>query len=405
MKKRIFIAMHYMEIGGAEISLIGLLQALDYSKYDVDLFIYSHQGELMQFIPKEVRLLPEISAYACIERPIKEALKRGQIGIVIGRLMAKWQFDLYAKRKKPGDITAVFQYVMNYVTPFLPSLKKMGVYDVAISYLTPHNIVAKKVNALKKIAWIHTDYSTIDVNEELEQPIWDSYDKIVSISEETAKAFVSCFPSLKEKVIMIENILSPVFVKQRAELISKEEISNDISRGQDNVIMLSVGRIVYQKNYDNVPTICRMIIELGLKVKWYIIGFGIDEQLVRKKIEEEGMQKHVILLGKRSNPYPYIKACDIYVQPSRYEGKSVTVREAQMLGKPVVVTDYNTARSQIENGVDGVIVPRDNEGCAKGIAFFIRDKELRTKIMKNLMARDYGNEKEINRLYKIIESV
>ena len=76
MKSRIFISMHYMELGGAEISLIGLLQAVDYTKYDVDLFIYSHQGELMKFIPKEVNLLAENPAYSMIEKPVKEVLKR-----------------------------------------------------------------------------------------------------------------------------------------------------------------------------------------------------------------------------------------------------------------------------------------------------------------------------------------
>ena len=99
MKKKIFISMHYMELGGAEISLIGLLQALDYSKYDVDLFIHRHQGELMEYIPKEVNLLPEIPAYACIESPMTEALQRRQLGIVWGRMKAKWLFNYYLKKK------------------------------------------------------------------------------------------------------------------------------------------------------------------------------------------------------------------------------------------------------------------------------------------------------------------
>ena len=96
------------------------------------------------------------------------------------------------------------------------------------------------------------------------------------------------------------------------------------------------------------------------------------------------MEENVIILGKRSNPYPYIKTCDIYVQPSRYEGKSVTVREAQMLCKPVVVTNYPTAKSQINDGVDGVIVPMDNEGCAEGIVAFIQDVKKQPEIVNYL---------------------
>ena len=114
------------------------------------------------------------------------------------------------------------------------------------------------------------------------------------------------------------------------------------------------------------------------------------------------MEEHVIILGKRSNPYPYIKACDIYVQPSRYEGKSVTVREAQMLHKPIVVTNFPTASSQIENGSDGIIVPMDNRGCAVGIKALIDDKELQQRIVDHLRTHDYGNEREVEKIYQLI---
>lgn len=162
--------MHYMEIGGAEISLIGLLQAIDYSLYDVDLFIHSHQGELMQFIPKEVNLLPEIKRYSYIERPLVDALRNSEWKIVYGRLMAKWQFREYLKRKNPKDRSAALQYVARNVESYLPTLYKYGEYDLAVSFLHPHNYVLNKVKAKKKICWIHTDYSTIDVDVELELP-------------------------------------------------------------------------------------------------------------------------------------------------------------------------------------------------------------------------------------------
>ena len=137
-------------------------------------------------------------------------------------------------------------------------------------------------------------------------------------------------------------------------------------------------------------------------MRWYIIGWGGDEQLIRQKIAEAGMQDNVILLGKKTNPYPYIKACDIYCQPSRYEGKSVTVREAQMLCRPVVVTNYLTAPSQIKDGVDGRIVPMDNESCAKGLCDFIQDKALQENISSYLAQHDYGSKEEVNKLYALI---
>ena len=142
--------------------------------------------------------------------------------------------------------------------------------------------------------------------------------------------------------------------------------------------------------YDNVPDICKRVRKQGIDLYWYIIGYG-DGTLIRQKIKEAGMEDYVVILGKRMNPYPYMKACDIYAQPSRYEGKSVTVREAQMLGKPVVVTNYDTAKSQIQDGIDGVIVPMDNNGCAKGIADLIRNSKLQMDIVDYLHGHDYGN--------------
>ena len=166
--------------------------------------------------------------------------------------------------------------------------------------------------------------------------------------------------------------------------------------------MLSVGRYTVAKNYDNVPDICKRIREEGHNVYWYIIGYGGGEALIRSRIKEAGMEDYVILLGKKENPYPYMKVCDIYVQPSRYEGNSVTVREAQILGKPVVITNYLTAKSQIKQGVDGVIVPLENESCAKGIIEFIENKDLQKKIIDYLQTHDYGNEKEIEKIYSLI---
>ncbi len=168
--------------------------------------------------------------------------------------------------------------------------------------------------------------------------------------------------------------------------------------------LLSIGRFCPAKNYDNVPDISRRMIAHGVEaLKWYIIGYGGDEVLIRQKIAEVGMEKHVILLGKKENPYPYIKACDIYVQPSRYEGKSVTVREAQMLCKPVAVTAYPTASSQIQDGVDGVIVPLDNEGCAQGLARFIADTDLQSRIVNYLHTHDYASAFEVEKIYELLK--
>ena len=465
-KKRIFIAIHYLEIGGAEMSLIGLLQSFDYSKVEVDLFVYRHQGELLAMIPKEVNFLPEIPAYAQIEAPLKETIQKGFWRIAYGRLKAKWEHKQFVKRNHPIDGGAIFGYIAKNITPYLSDINPETTYDLAISFLTPHNIVLQKVKARKKACWIHTDYTKVAVNAEIELPIWGGYDHIVSISEEVTASFLKVFPTLKDKIVLIENILSERFVRVRSNLSdvsffsvpaekklpkrdlaarseseqitalrtvlrdshSSNKSSHRLQRRsqspyplpdssaiaattnvEETLNLLSVGRFSYAKNYDNVPDICKRInsqlsdLNSPLKVRWYIIGFGGDEALIRQKIQEAGMEDHVIILGKKTNPYPYIKACDIYVQPSRYEGKSVTVREAQILCKPVIVTNYTTAPSQIKNGIDGVIVPIDNTKCADGIVDFIKNKDLQSQIIDYLQTHHYGNEEEVEKVYQLCQ--
>ncbi len=395
MKKRIFITIHYLEIGGAERSLIGMLNAIDYSKYDVDLFVHAHRGEFMAFIPKQVNLLPEIDSYASIEIPMVEALKKGHIGVVAARLLAKLQYKSFKKRNHPKEGSAVFQYVADCVTPILPPLKKYGEYDLAISFLTPHNIVKDKVLAKKKFAWIHTDYSTISVDVNKEFPVWNAYDKIFAVSEGVKETFIKTFPSLSNKVEVFENILSESFIREQAEM-GKGDIKEEIS--PSTLSLLSVGRFTSAKNFDNVPFICKIMKEKGIKFKWYLIGYGGDESLIKTNIEKAGMQDICIILGKRSNPYPYMAACDIYVQPSRFEGKAVTVREAQILCKPVIIANYKTASSQVNDGKDGIIVPQPNEEMANAIIAFLQDKQKQESIISYLQANHLGNEKEITKL-------
>jgi glycosyltransferase involved in cell wall biosynthesis len=337
------------------------------------------------------------------ERPMKEVLKKGYLSVLFARMKAKMRMRSYLRKKQTIDGSAIMGFLGEEMSKVVSDINPSVEYDLAISFLTPHNFVRDHVCAKKKMCWIHTDYTRIDVNAELELPIWDSFDYIASISSEAAKTFVQVFPTLAPKIIEIENILSSAFVRDRAEEFKATELLTD----KKCLNLLSVGRFCEAKNYDNVPDICNKALELlkdeNIDIKWYIIGFGADENLIRQKIAEAGMQEHVIILGKKENPYPYIKACDIYVQPSRYEGKSVTVREAQMLYKPVIVTNYPTACSQIQNGDDGVIVPLDNEGCAKGLEEFILDKQKQEHIIDYLKTHDYGNIAEVEKIYDIIE--
>ena len=399
MKPRILILMHYMELGGAESALLGLLQSIDPKRVDVDLFIYDHRGELMRYVPTDkIHLLPEIQGYKMIERPLMECVGVGQWGVAWGRFWAKRTVDKSPIPQGREDIR-IYTRVADCVERFLPEIQIDVEYDLAISFLMPHNYVISKVKAKKKLGWIHTDYSTVYVDVKREAPVWSQLDYVASISEDVGEKFVDTFPMLRDKLVSIENILCSDFIRKRAE---EETVS--LCQDGSAVCLLTIGRFSHPKKMEEIPAICRGLVDRGVDVRWFIIGYGSEaiESVVRGNIKKEHMDDNVILLGKKNNPYPYIKACDIYVQPSRYEGKSITVREAQILCKPVVVTDYPTASSQIQNGVDGVIVPMDIETCAKEMADFIQNKELRKAIADYLSSHDYGNQSEIEKIYKIV---
>ena len=394
--KTLLFAIHYLELGGAERSLIGLLRALDYSKVKVDLFVYSHRGELMKEIPKEVNLLPEIPKYAQIERPLKDVLKDGYLRLFLARIKAKWQFAKYQKQNHPKDGNAIFSYVAKNMTPLLPPINPEKEYDLAVSFLAPHDIVFEKVRARKKACWVHTDYTKVDVNTDIELPVWGQYNHIAVVSESVAEAFIKRFPSLREKVDVIPNIIDTQYIHEQSRAF---DVKAEMPQEDGTTRLLSVGRFTEAKNFENVPDICRRILNAGVPVRWYLIGYGGDKALIRQRISEAGMEKHVIILGKKDNPYPYMQACDVYVQPSRYEGCPVTIQEAQALGKPVIATAFPTVKSAIQDGENGVIVPLDNEGCAQGIIRVLQNPELQKRI-SGIHHEDLTENKSLTTIYE-----
>lgn len=401
MLKKILIFSHAMEIGGAERALLGLLENINTTEYQVDLFLMRHEGELMKFIPSNINLLPEVSQYTCLAVPFENVVRKKMIGMAVGRLYGKRKAKKRVRKLNlPEDNDVSLQYSHKYTLPFVPVINNTN-YDLAISFLTPHYFVAEKVKAKKKIAWIHTDYATVAVDRIEQLTMWRKFDYIASISENVTKTFVQIFLELESKIKLIPNIMPMRYMQQLAnEYTVEQEMPDDGS-----IRLLSIGRYCKAKNFDNVPMICKQIHNLGLSVKWYLIGYGGDEMLIKRRIIEAGMQRYVIILGKKENPYPYIKNCDIYVQPSRYEGKCVSVTEAQILNKPVIITNYATSASQLENGVDGIIVPMDIENCASGIVDVIKNCELRQKLICNTKKRDYTNAYCIDRIYQLMGTI
>lgn len=399
--KRILIFSHAMEIGGAEKALLGLLENIDTNKYLVDLFLMRHTGELMKYIPDNINLLPELPEYASLAVPIQSVIKKRQFAVAFRRTMGKIKAQRKVKQLNlPPDHGVALEYSHKYTRTVMPEIQPHIKYDLAISFLTPHYFVTEKVNAKKKIAWIHTDYKKMRVDIESELQMWGKYDNIISISNSVTERFLDTFPTLEHLVQTWGNIMPLEYMRNMAGAFSVEdEMPND-----GTLKILSIGRFCTSKNFDNVPRICTLIREQGINVRWYLIGYGSDEQLIRMKIIQADMQEYVIMLGKKENPYPYIKKCDLYVQPSRYEGKSVSVIEAQILHKPVVITNYTTAESQLRDDYDGVIVPMNNDECAKGIVRLLRDKNKMQRLIENTMMVDYSNKETVKNLYEIIEN-
>lgn len=397
-RKKVLIIGSDMEIGGAERALLGLLDAIDTERFSVDLFLLHHQGPFLKFIPDKINLLPENSAYTDLAVPIGNVIKKGHVLMAFSRALGKYKAKRYIKRHQLSKTSSVeIHYSFLYTKWLLPKISNQK-YDLTIAFTVPYYLANEKVNSKKTVAWLHTDYRYIDGNTKKEFDVWNAYDNIVSISEDVAKSFLTKFPTLGRRIIEIENIISPVMIrKQSEEFLVDKEMPDE----SGVVKLLSIGRFCDAKNFDSVPEICSRLIELGANVKWYIIGFGGDEELILSKIHEWNMENHVFILGKKENPYPYIKACDIYVQPSRFEGKAVTVREAQILNKPVIITNYPTAASQIEDGKDGVIVPMDNIGCAEGIYNVIKNADVSLPLIEFTKNKDYGNNYEVQKLYEL----
>ena len=207
MKPTILIFSQAMALGGVERSLLGLLDAIDYDRYNVDLFLMRHSGELMPYVNEKANLLPEIPEYASLAVPMISLVRHGQLRVLCGRIrgrLAAKHFDKSNLDEK-SSITAL-TYSHKYTLRFMPQISDK-IYDLAISFLTPHYFVRERVKAKKYAAWIHTDYAALSFDRAAEISMWSKYDSICGVSDQTSKSFQTIFPEIAEKVQTIENIL------------------------------------------------------------------------------------------------------------------------------------------------------------------------------------------------------
>ncbi|PEA20194.1 glycosyl transferase [Bacillus cereus] len=393
MKKKILFIINNLNCGGAEKALISLLENMNYSMYSVDLFLFKHEGVFFNKIPKQVNLLEEQLEYQYFDMPIKKAIveciKSRRVDVAVARICAGYVFKIEKNRAKCE------QRVWKYLSKGLKRLDQN--YDVAIGYLekTPIYFCIDMVHAKRKIGFIHNDYDKLGMDPNIDIEYFLKLDSLMTVSQECANVLKKRFPMYKSKVSVMHNIVSPKVINN----MSLEKV--DVETGIIKIV--SIGRLNYQKGFEMAIDACKKLKDSGYKLIWYVIGDGEERVYLEKLIVENKLKETFVLLGIKENPYPYIRESDIYVQPSRYEGKSIAIDEAKILQKPIVVTNFSTAKDQIRNEENGVIVEMDSTAIFNGIKRIIDDENLRNRLINNLSKENLGTESEIEKMYELIE--
>jgi len=392
-KREILFILNNLDCGGAEKALISLLQAIDYSNYSVDLLLFNQKGLFLNQIPKEVNLLPEPKNYKYFDMSIKTAildnLKKGNFNVIFNRILAGFLF------KSENNKALAEQKLWNYLGKTLSPLPKK--YDAAIGYLekTPNYFCIDKVTAKTKIGFIHNDYEMLKMDAEIDYEYMEKFDKVFTVSETCKDILIKNFPEFATKFAVMYNIVSGKTI----ESLANEKISLE----KQYKTIVTVGRLNQQKGYELAIEACSLLKKQGIPIKWYALGEGEERAALEKLIKEFDVVDSFLLKGIVENPYPYVKAADVYVQTSRFEGKSIAIDEAKILNKPIVVTAFDTVYDQINHKQNGLIVPLLSKDIANAIQLLLDDEQLRNSLVSNLQNEQKGNEEEINKLLEVIE--
>ena len=387
MKKVLFV-IYSMKYGGAEKSLVNLLQELPQNKYEVDVLLFQKMGDFLEQIPHWVRVWDTPADIDTLYAPLRKTGFRGYM-----KLLGTVCSHIARKTKKSRAAYRWRNFYSKKIGPLA------GHYDVAVAYAGSENLyfITDKVRADRKLVWIHNDYHTAGYSKVDDAPYFAKMDAIVSVSQECVDVLREEFPEYSEKMYYIENITSSAVTRKQAELYFPEEYAKDCAN------ILSIGRLHPQKGFDMAVEAAALLKENGLKFRWFVVGEGPLRQELDAAIKDNGVEDCFVLLGTRKNPYPYIKCCDMVVQSSRYEGKSVVLDEAKILCAPIVATAYPTVRDQVHDQNEGIITPMTPEGIAEGIQTLLGNESLRTSIQNYLSQREYGNQSEVEKYMHLLD--
>lgn len=402
MKRKILFAINTMGRGGAEKAMIELIKQLDPSRYEIHLFALIARGEMFTKLPAHVRVLgpkPDSGSVlslqgrmALAKTILKCMVKKG--GIISGApyLVRNWKKQRQAGRVQPDKL---FWKLISDRSPRFDTE-----YDLAIGYLEggATYYVSEHVQARHKIAFVHTNMQLAGYIPSLDSHLYDCMEAVFSVSEEVGRIFSEMYPAHADKVALFHNVTDVEGIRESAR---KGAGFTDAFEG---VRLLTIGRLQPYKAYDVAIPALAELLRRGVNARWYVLGEGPERQNLEKLIREQGLEDRFFLLGDVENPYPYIRQCDLYVHATRFEGKSLAITEAQVLGKPIVASDCSGNTEQIVSGEDGLLIALSVENLADGIQRVLCDGALRRKFVQAVQAKDFSYPEDIARLCALADN-
>lgn len=390
-KKRLLFVIDSLGVGGAEKSLVTLLNLLDYSRYEVDLQLFAYGGIFEQFLSQEVNLLSPLDYVKFLNLPLWRQI------LSLKRFFARLMYSLRIRKKGilHADKACIYwQTIGSYIE------EVAKVYDVAIAYAqgVPTFYTIDKIKAKKKLVWVNVDYKLQGATRTYQRVYYEKADVIVPVSDSAYNVFSTLvYPEFREKMKIMWDINDGTMIQRMSELPSDKPIKKDVP------VIMTAGRLNKpQKGYDLALEAAKILRDRGVQFRWYAIGDGPYRGEMERFIAENQLQEHFILLGFTANPYSYMRQCDIYVQTSRHEGFGLTIAEARILNRPVVCTNFEACTMQMVDGKNGLITSFEPNDIADAIELLMNDKELYQNIRNYLMQEKKGNVEEIENFYKLI---
>lgn len=388
MKKiKLLFVISNINIGGPQKSLLALLDKIDYNLFDVSLYVMKPGGVLKDYYNKNVHFLKTDDLITATIIPSKNTIgylktfvKKGKFKMLFGALKALFNHLVFKK-----NMNQERQKFWEKNTNTIPKIN--GYYDLAFGILGLSTyFVVDSVEAKKKFHWIRSDARILNRDTKIDANYYKKLDGVLSVSSECAKIFVDMYPFMKDNTKVFYNHIPESFYSMLEYDETLMKTSNNYTK------IITVTRLDPLKGIEMAIEACKLLVDRGLKIKWFILGDGEFRDEIEKMIDEKGIKDSFILLGFQLNTLSFINDADIFVHPSRTEGKSNAVDEAKFVGKPIIVTNYDTVKEQIEDRVTGLICGMHGKEIADAVENLLNDKSLFSILASNCKNQKDGTE-------------